>query len=110
MRGSSRILNSGPDDSLSDSTSAWIWSASERMVRNLKQENGSPPMPGRRARERVGARGGGEERAAGGEEDGDRDQHEQRAEQEQEEERTDEVERPLDGIVEAVEDRRAQLE
>ena len=102
MRGSSRILNSGPEASLSDSMSACIWSAPERMVRNLKHENGSPPIPGPpRAVQ---------DRAARGDEDGDRDQQQQRAQHDQQQQRADEVERALDRVVEAVEHRRAQLE
>ena len=41
---------------MSDSRSACSWSASERIVRNLKHANGSPPIPGRIERYSTGPR------------------------------------------------------
>ena len=102
MRGSSRILNSGPDASLSDSTSACMLVRARAHGAELE------------ARERRAADAGPlravEDRPARGDRHRDRDQQQQRAEQQEQEQRAEEVERALDRVVEAVEHRRAQLE
>ena len=49
-RGSSRILKIAPAFSLLDSSVSWRSSASAYIVRNLKQANGTPPIPGRTER------------------------------------------------------------
>ncbi len=55
-RGSSRILNSAPEASLSSSSSAWDSSASVCIVRNFRHANGRWPMPRRIEWNRIGPR------------------------------------------------------
>ena len=98
-RGSSRILNSAPRGLVERLEVGLLLVGARAHGAELQAGEGLAADPGR-------ARAV-DDRPARGQPDGQRDEQEQRAEHDQQEARPDEVERPLDRVVDALEHGRA---